>query len=823
MFNPFTTEADDNSQELNEARPDATDGTDDARSPSSYRVIDRPADHRIDQVVELLADPADGVVTRAGAIARIKRQTRYEVQGFIEELDTLLRQRQTALIGVDHHTPMLRQLAERVGLTLAVAPHNEEHVGMLCRHLSALVADDRVSGLGSGRRFTIPVSTDAEAAESSRVLHALENHQGDPLHHLGNDDWDFVAVTAPEQWVETTEETLSAYAPVVDTVVWDRPRITVCGFVFVDDEPASGGGGSGRAVRTDGSDHASRHSAGSDGSRNGPVPTDSARGGPPDPAGGSGRPSGRGPSAGRESPAGRGDDDGTAPAAGDGSTTEADPGESSGSPPAGGGSEPDARSAPEGGDASAAPAGTDLSPTRLPASEANPESESEANPESEPESEANPESEQESEPASDANPESGTDPEADPEPKAAGSSPTEGSSSVPDPGSSEAPESGSGSGEAGSEPIEPAPDQDVDPTDGAAPAQPGGDAGHSPAGGHSADPTTDGGSAATGSVPPSGSVPESDTDGRGEASSDGAPMPPATGTPFEGSTTDDPAGDAADATDATGGADATGLPSTPGPCPPTSPDTSGTDGRPPRSGSGSSTIPPDATPETTPADGDASDPDHGATDGPAPSAEGMPSPPGGTGPGLVPAGDAPASRDPGVVDIDEHVLNEISSHAVAHDGEVGHGGQEVYATLYCNDDGVIRHSHIIEDETFLEKRRSSITFKPTFYRYVRHLAQIYRNISHRLCGDVHSHPGGIPKQSPADKAVSKTVWNNPRRNHNFIIGLDDADGDAPDRWTVVEDGVEVKKRVNGHLLRVRAFAGGTNEPKQIRVHTTMGV
>jgi proteasome lid subunit RPN8/RPN11 len=201
----------------------------------------------------------------------------------------------------------------------------------------------------------------------------------------------------------------------------------------------------------------------------------------------------------------------------------------------------------------------------------------------------------------------------------------------------------------------------------------------------------------------------------------------------------------------------------------------------------------------------------------------VPSPPGGTGPGLVPAGDAPASQNPEVVDIDEHVLNEISSHAVAHDGEVGHDGQEVYATLYCNDEGLIRHSHIVEDETFLEKRRSSIRFKKAFYQYVQHLAQIYGNISHRLCGDVHSHPGGIPKQSPADKAFSKKVWNNPRRNHNFIVGLDDADDDGSDQWTVVEDGNEVQKRVNGHLIRVRAFAGGTNEPKQIRVHTTMGV
>jgi len=97
MFDLFTTGNDDRTEELNEPRPDSVETADEPRTQSSYRVVDRPTDHRIDRVVELLADPTDGVVTRAGAIARVKRQTRYEVQGFIEELDSD-RRRLSALI-----------------------------------------------------------------------------------------------------------------------------------------------------------------------------------------------------------------------------------------------------------------------------------------------------------------------------------------------------------------------------------------------------------------------------------------------------------------------------------------------------------------------------------------------------------------------------------------------------------------------------------------------------------------------------------------------------------------------------------------------------
>lgn len=787
MFGLFTTGNDDRTEELNEPRPDSVETADEPRTQSSYRVVDRPTDHRIDRVVELLADPTDGVVTRAGAIARVKRQTRYEVQGFIEELDTLLRQRQTALIGVDHHTPMLHQFADRVGLTLAVAPHNEEHTQTLCRHLSALIADDRISGLGSGRRFTVPVSTDANATESSRVLHALENHQGDPLHHLGNDEWDFVAFTAPEQWVETTEETLSAYAPVVDTVIWDRPRITVCGFVFPDGTAAGEDDSERPTRRPHGTDHSSQPLTGSDTFPTDTDAPDSDSGDPPGKAGSDEQPPSRDAAPDRDPSTDRGATDETPGTPAPGAAVDGSPSGESASPEL----PPVTPPAPDTTDSSAPNESATPSAGSAPSADSPPTSESTSNPNS------NPDSDPGSASDSDSAPDVGTTTNTDPEPSTESTSsttPTADSPSDQSPSSSEPPEPESTPGAT-----------ELDPSDTATPQTTSAQAETS----DDTDVDTD----------------ESPADAPAPAP---APSPDSDPAPDGGSATTDPTSD--DTPDTT-------APSTPAPCPPVPQDTTPSDGATSRGGSDPPMFPPDTAPDPTPDDtnpsGSESDsgsnPDSDSDTGSptertrTPPTGEMPSPPGGTGPGLVPAGDAPASQDPGVVDIDEHVLNEISSHAVAHDGEVGQRGREVYATLYCNDDGVIRHSHIIEDEAFLERRQSSITFKAQFYRYVRHLAQIYRNISHRLCGDVHSHPGGIPKQSPADKAVSKKVWNNPRRNHNFIIALDDASDDAPDRWTVVADGVEVRKRVNGHLLRVRAFAGGTNDPKQIRVHTTMGV
>lgn len=758
MYNPFdssddeTEEEEDDLNDVASAPPAPADEPSETRR-ASYRVIDRPTDQRIDQVVELLTDPEDGVVTRAGAIARITRQTQYEIQGLTEELDTLLRQRQTALIGVDHHTPMLHTLAEHVGLTLAVAPHKDDHISTLCRHLPALVDDDRVSGLGSGRRFEVPVSTDAEAAESSRVFHALENHQGDPLHHLGNADWDFVAYTAPEQWDSATEETLSAYAPVVDRVVWDRPRIVVCGFVFED-------GPRGGTKEDDDQPVIPADEKTSTTSQRGASATGSADGASPTPAGASNDSRRDGQPSGRES-------DGAAPdAAPESAADETDDtptdGDSTVSPPTSGSGSDTPRSDPAGEQ----PAATVPPPSDRPVSGHAPDQESSPD---------------------------GTD-----LPSTTESAPAAGSETAP-------------------RPTDPVPDAGAAQVSGSTSAQSGDGTNPSPTAdapeGSRDDPAGDNDGSTTSSHPPS--TPESGHDTTGDERADGAgDGSRAAGAPDESAPNGSrPEGDRSAGT----------VP--PMPTPPSSESTEadGADETAPRDGSRSSTSPPATPTETPSSDGETTEEGDTTADGAALPPDQIPSPPGGTGPGLVPAGDAPASQNPGVVDIDEHVLNEIGSHAVAHDGEVAHDGQEVYATLYCNNEGLIRHSHIVEDETFLKKRRSSITFKKPFYRYVRHLAQIYETISHRLCGDVHSHPSGIPKQSPADKAVSKNVWNNPRRNHNFIIALDDAAEDDPDQWTVVEDGTEVQKRVNRHLVRIRAFAGGTNEPKQIRVHTTMGV
>jgi proteasome lid subunit RPN8/RPN11 len=144
---------------------------------------------------------------------------------------------------------------------------------------------------------------------------------------------------------------------------------------------------------------------------------------------------------------------------------------------------------------------------------------------------------------------------------------------------------------------------------------------------------------------------------------------------------------------------------------------------------------------------------------------------------------------------------------------------EVYGTFYENPDGLIRYYHPIDSEEFVRRRRKSISFTSAFYEHLRRLADIHKDIDHRLCGGGHSHPNGIPKQSPADKRFNKRIWRN-ERNQMLIIGV--AQGDGPSEWEVVDDGYEVQRQSNGHLIRVRAYAGGTNNQKKFRVHTEMG-
>jgi hypothetical protein len=180
----------------------------------------------------------------------------------------------------------------------------------------------------------------------------------------------------------------------------------------------------------------------------------------------------------------------------------------------------------------------------------------------------------------------------------------------------------------------------------------------------------------------------------------------------------------------------------------------------------------------------------------------------------VPAADGETTPAPDVVDVTEHVLNEISVNVNSVD-------TEAFSVLFADESGLIRYHHPIESESFLKRRRKSIRFKPPIFDHMRRLASLLEGIDHRLAGDCHSHPvSGVPKQSPADKRFSKRVWRNPR-NTNFVAGRAD-NTSGPDVWTVVDDGYEARKEVDGNLLRVRAFAGGTNEPKEIKIHTSMG-
>jgi hypothetical protein len=117
------------------------------------------------------------------------------------------------------------------------------------------------------------------------------------------------------------------------------------------------------------------------------------------------------------------------------------------------------------------------------------------------------------------------------------------------------------------------------------------------------------------------------------------------------------------------------------------------------------------------------------------------------------------------------------------------------------------------------RRRTAIMFKPECGRHMRRLAEAHNSVDgRRLAGDIHSHPeSGRPKLSPTDKRFCNRVWRT-KRNTTFVVGLDS--GTGLDEWTVIGEGYEVQRKVNGHLLRIRAFAG-TTDAKRIQISRDM--
>jgi hypothetical protein len=722
----------------------------------------------------------------SGIIAPIRRPLAATLEGVPQELDVLRRDVGPALVGVAYNDTTAERLAATYDLTLIVAPHHEETLGDVLEYLPALVRTDEVRGLGSFRSFTVSApEPPGPDPESQATLDDLRGHKGEPRHAMARTEPDFIAVSAPSAWTGTVREVLSDYAPVLDVIERDDPEIHVAGFVFESavDLPAhvvapaedrSSPAGDDRPPSSGGSD--------SDGGAGGdsPPPSNGGPQPPPGPDGDGGNRGGRDPPSSERAPTTRPEHEPERSAAGSVPEGERHPRQPPGDDGQGSAS-PDAEAsgtAPGngGGDGSD---GSNRSPDRG------------------------------SDPR-DATGEGGAGPDAERSPPTSG----EGQDDATD-------------GTSGSERDEgtdgPSPESGADRTTG----RPANGADSSP---ESTDPGSR--SAASSDEPaPEPASPGTDPDsilpagsgGFDFGSDDGFGTPSGNGTGgHEGA-----AGRPGDADES-----GSGESSTPAGDPATGSGAGARPRRSPPSGTGQPTASPSqdtpggtsTRPAGTPGtpDGDtAAGRAAGGTAGgssPAPanappsSTDGIPVAPN-PGPGIVPFGDAPASSDPAVVDVTEHVLNELTFQATATPD------REVYSTVYADESGLIRHHHTIDHPDFVEVRKRSISFTSEFFDHLRRLANIHRDIDHRLAGDAHSHPvSGQPEQSPADRRFARKVWRN-QRNTVFIVGVGQRSG--PDGWTITDDGYEVRRQSNDYLVRIRAFSG-ENAPKQIRLHQDMG-
>lgn len=803
--------------------------------PSANRVVttvSKSVRSGVDELVGTLMrrGEAKALPTQTGVIAPIHRPAEGTLTGVTNELDVLRSDARPLLVGIDHNFRTLCDVAESFEVTLAVGSEHAHEVDELLPYLPAVIAEPRAKGLGAPRSYTVSVTADADdQAERSETLRELRVRTGEPLHSIARDEPDFVAFSAPEPWLDPVRDALTDWAPVLCGLSWDKPAIHVVGFVFetthddshgptTDDDdgeesaaskPATGSGSSPGSPNA-GSSESSSGGAGAE--------TPQAGSGGPDARGSAGGPySGGGSSASTS-----GDTAGEKAATGGEAATSETPSEHTPGP--------DGASPPVGNDDD--DPSTDAVSSSAPTSDSGHDDESDSDREPPaPEAESTPESDGADEEESADSPESaggGSDGE-EPTPNGAA-----GSASITPPSSSPAPESDTPSGggatprgagsESGGDPNASGADDDADKSS---------SGGGTPAGGEATPVGTDSQHPGAGSESaPDGPQPSADSEQTPEgAGTPGGPFASATPQGDESahnqSTGADGEASLQPPSDASGGGNSSG--STPPGGPPggrgddEAPERRGAEAAPggspdprprPEGGSDSaSTSPVDSLPNPGPltpsSDGPATDESMAPSKGLDPDLD----PSGG---GVVPAPpgtDAETSGDPDAVDITEHVLNEIATHATAHPDT------EVYGTIYANEDGLIRYHHPVDSETYLKRRKRAISFKPPFYNHLEELARVHKDIDHRLSGDVHSHPkSGVPLQSAADKRFAKRVWKT-QRNTVFIVGLDS--GGGPEEWTVTADGYEAQRASNGHLVRVRAFSG-QNEPKEIRVHCDMG-
>lgn len=801
------------------------------RARPEMSVAEADGEREVDMLVKTLMREGEErpLPDASGIVAPIRRPMAATLEGIPQELTVLRRDVGPVLVGITYNEKTVDRLSTVYDTMLVVAPHHEDALPEVLKYLPALIQTNGVSGLGSARTFTIPApEPPGPEAASQATLKDLRGHKGEPLHPLARAEPDFITVSAPSEWTDRARDILSSYAPVIDVIEWDAGKIHVAGFVFDN--------------AIDLPDHIVNHDKAGDGSED-PVAE-----GNEDPPG-----SGAGPD---------GSDVGDRPEADGGAT------QYGGEPGAGTGADTSSSAATEGTEASsrADREGETLTP---PDRDSTPDSGGET-PDStggEPaggggedgegtEASSRVDRENTTPPGRDSTPDAGHDtPEATGGESVAGGtvdgetdddeSPV-GSATVPgDPhGQPDDSPDDPSSTVGGTDPDTPDQDTESSPEtddESSSTGQSTPEQRNSSAGSHAGGPVDEDGNdadpedAENSSPSPSDEAPETDDEvpdsdtnsaesstpsadsGPGDGSSDeGGALPPADvdidfgadtgpGQTSSDDNSDKPFSDGDDdstpSRESSGDIDAashssSGRSSSTG----THSQSSGAD-----DGDDFATSTSAAPAGPTPGTPD----DEGRTSSVAPE----PSYDAGDGYGIVPFGEAPASCDPSVVDVAEHVLNELAYQATATPN------REVYSVVYADEDGLIRHHHVIDHPDFLKSRKKSISFTPAFFKHLRLLANQRKDIGHRLAGGCHSHPvSGRPLQSPADKQFTQKIWQT-QRNTAFVIGVDE--GSGPDEWTITDDGKEVKRQLNEYLVRIRAFSGQT-EPKQIRLHQDMG-
>jgi len=157
------------------------------------------------------------------------------------------------------------------------------------------------------------------------------------------------------------------------------------------------------------------------------------------------------------------------------------------------------------------------------------------------------------------------------------------------------------------------------------------------------------------------------------------------------------------------------------------------------------------------------------------------------------------------------VLDSMAIHALS---SLEPTARECYGTIYADNDGKIIKYHPVDSEEHTLRDGNSVKFTGEFYEHVRRLSKLYEDIGLRLAGDNHSHPGGIPLQSNADMDFNKNFWKTDR-NTCFITAT--GHGNGSKEWEIRDNEQEASKEIGGRLIKIRAYAGGTNTDKKLKI------